>query len=106
RAGATLWLPIYKECATFAFLPYQLLFSVTLILFPMLARAKAGGDAAAVKQYVARGARRAGLFRGLLVGVVVAIPESMLSFAYGAADAAKGADVLRWMALAQAAFAM
>ena len=33
------WVAVYKECQTFAFLPYQLLFSVTLILFPMLARA-------------------------------------------------------------------
>jgi stage V sporulation protein B len=106
RAAVTQWLAIYKECQTFAFLPYQLLFSVTLILFPMLARAKAGGDAAAVKQYVARGARLAAIFGGLLVAVVVALPESMLGFAYPAADAAKGADVLRWMALAQAAFAL
>ena len=106
RAAVKQWLAIYKECQTFAFLPYQLLFSVTLILFPMLARAKAGGDAQAVREYVARGARLAAIFGGLLVGVLVAIPESMLSFAYGAADAAKGADVLRTMALAQAAFAM
>jgi stage V sporulation protein B len=34
------------------------------------------------------------------------MPESMLSFAYGAADGARGADVLRTMALAQGAFAM
>jgi stage V sporulation protein B len=42
----------------------------------------------------------------LLVGVIIAIPESMLAFAYGAADAHRGADVLRVMALAQGAFAM
>jgi stage V sporulation protein B len=34
------------------------------------------------------------------------MPESMLAFAYGKADAAQGADVLRMMVLAQAAFAM
>jgi stage V sporulation protein B len=97
---------IYKECQTFAFLPYQLLFSITLVLFPMLARARSEGDDAAVRSYVLRGARLAALFCGLLVGVVVALPESLLSFAYGAADAARGADVLRVMALGQAAFAM
>jgi stage V sporulation protein B len=106
RAAVKQWLAIYKECQTFAFLPYQLLFSITLVLFPMLARAKADGDEAAVRAYVARGARLAAVFGGLLVAVVAALPESMLSFAYGAADAAKGADVLRTMALAQAAFAM
>lgn len=100
------WVAIYKECQTFAFLPYQLLFSVTLILFPMLARARAEGDDASVRAYVARGARLAAIFGGLLVGVVVAMPESMLAFAYGATDAAKGGDVLRMMALAQGAFSM
>jgi len=99
-------LAIYKECQTFALLPYQLLFSVTLVLFPMVARARAEGDGAAVRAYTARGARLAAIFGGLMVGIVVAMPESVLSFAYGAADAAKGADVLRLMALAQAAFAM
>ncbi|HEY8041574.1 MAG TPA: lipopolysaccharide biosynthesis protein [Polyangiaceae bacterium] len=106
RDAVKQWLAIYTECQTFAFLPYQLLFSITLVLFPMVARARAEGDHEAVRAYVARGARLAAIFGGLLVGVVVAMPESMLAFAYGAADAARGADVLRTMALAQAAFAM
>jgi stage V sporulation protein B len=106
RDAVKAWLAIYRECQTFAFLPYQLLFSVTLILFPMLARAQADGDAAAVRSYVARGGRLAAIFGGLLVGVVLAMPESLLGFAYGAADAARGADVLRTMVLAQGAFAM
>jgi len=106
RVAVKEWVAIYKECQTFAFLPYQLLFSVTLILFPMLARARAEQDERAVREYVARGARLAAIFGGLLVGVVVAMPRAMLSFAYGAADSARGADVLRTLALAQAAFAM
>jgi stage V sporulation protein B len=59
-----------------------------------------------VRAYVARGARLAAIFCGLLVGVVVAMPESMLAFAYNRPDAAQGADVLRVMTLAQGAFAM
>jgi stage V sporulation protein B len=106
RDAVKTWVAIYKECQTFAFLPYQLLFSVTLILFPMLARARAEGDDVAVRSYVARGARLSAIFAGLLVCVIVAMPESMLSFAYGPADAARGADVLRTMALAQGAFTM
>jgi stage V sporulation protein B len=100
------WIAIYKECQTFAFLPYQLLFSVTLILFPMLARADAEGDQDAVRAYVRRGARLAAVFAGLLVSVIVAIPESLLAFAYGKVDASRGADVLRIMAIGQGAFAM
>jgi stage V sporulation protein B len=106
RQAVKAWVAIYKECQTFAFLPYQLLFSVTLILFPMLARARAEGDEVAVRTYVARGARLAAIFGGLLVCVVVAMPASMLSFAYGKADAVRGADVLRLMVLGQGAFTM
>jgi len=106
RDAVKAWIATYKECQTFAFLPYQLLFSVTLVLFPMLARARAEGDAAAVREYVARGGRLAAIFCGLLVAVIVAMPGSMLAFAYGAADAARGAEVLRVMALAQGAFTM
>ncbi|HEX8795693.1 MAG TPA: lipopolysaccharide biosynthesis protein [Polyangiaceae bacterium] len=106
RALVKQWVGIYRECQTFAFLPYQLLFSITLVLFPMLARARAEGDMAAVREYVARGSRLAAIFCGLLVGAVVAMPASMLAFAYPVADATQGADVLRFMALAQGAFAM
>ena len=106
RNAVKAWVAIYKECQTFAFLPYQLLFSVTLILFPMLARARAEGDETAVRAYVARGARLSAIFAGLLVCVIVAMPESMLSFAYGRADAARGADALRTMVLAQGTFTM
>jgi stage V sporulation protein B len=106
RAAVKDWLAIYKECQTFAFLPYQLLFSITLVLFPMLARAKAEGDEAAVRAYIERGARLGAVICGLLVSVVVALPESLLSFAYGAADAARGASTLRVLGLGQGMFAM
>jgi stage V sporulation protein B len=105
REAVKAWMAVYRECQTFAFLPYQLLFSITLILFPMLARARADKDEAAVKAYVARGSRLAAVFGGLFVAVIVAMPQALLAFAYGA-DAAKGAAVLRVMVLGQGAFAM
>ena len=106
RSAVKGWVAIYKECQTFAFLPYQLLFSVTLVLFPMLARASADNDRTAVRAYVARGGRLAAMFCGLLVSVLVAIPGPVLAFAYGRADAMAGSDVLRTMAIGQGAFAM
>ncbi|MGH7435205.1 MAG: lipopolysaccharide biosynthesis protein, partial [Polyangiaceae bacterium] len=105
REAVKAWMAVYRECQTFAFLPYQLLFSITLVLFPMLARARAENDEEAVREFVARGSRLAAVFGGLFVAVVVALPESLLAFAYGA-DATKGAAVLRVMVLAQGAFAM
>jgi stage V sporulation protein B len=105
REAVKAWIGVYRQCQTFAFLPYQLLFSITLVLFPMLARARAEKDEVSVKAYVLRGSRLAAVFGGLFVAVIVALPEALLVFGYGAA-AAKGAAVLRIMVLSQGAFAM
>jgi len=104
--AADEWVGVYRACQLFAFLPYQLLFSVTQVLFPMLARAKAEGDDQAVARYVARGSRIAMMACGLMVSIVVAAPESLLYFAYGTDIAARGKDTLRILALGQGAFAM
>lgn len=100
------WVGIYRMCQTFAFLPYQLLMSITQILFPMLARARADRDETAVRAYVVRGTRIAVLASGLMVGVVAAIPGSLLGLAFGRAVASRGAETLRTLALAQGAFAL
>ncbi|HEY2517865.1 MAG TPA: lipopolysaccharide biosynthesis protein [Polyangiaceae bacterium] len=103
---ADVWIGVYRACQLFAFLPYQLLFSVTQILFPLVATAHAGGNAAEVKQYVARGARIGAIACGLMVAVIVAMPGSLLAFAFPAEIAERGASTLRILALGQGAFAM
>jgi stage V sporulation protein B len=100
------WVAVYRACQLFAFLPYQLLFSVTQVLFPMLAHAKAHEGDARVAELVKRGARIGAVVCGMLVVVVVAIPESLIRIAYDKDIAAAGASVLRVLALGQAAFAM
>ena len=104
--AADEWVGVYRACQLFAFLPYQLLFSVTQVLFPMLARAKSEGDTAAVARFVARGARIAMIAGGLMVSVIVAVPEGLLAFAYGPAVAARGYDTLRLLAVGQGMFAL
>ena len=104
--AADEWVGVYRACQLFAFLPYQLVLSITQVLFPMVARAKAEGDAEAVRTYVARGARLAAIACGMLVVVVTALPGSVLRFAYGADVAARGASTLRVLALGQGAFTM
>jgi stage V sporulation protein B len=106
ESAADAQVGIYRACQLFAFLPYQLLFSVTQVLFPMVARAHAEGDAAAVKRYVERGSRLGAILCGLLVGVVVGLPGSMLAFAFGGEVAQGGESALRVLSLAQGAFAM
>jgi stage V sporulation protein B len=100
------WVGVYRACQLFAFLPYQLLLSITQVLFPMLARARAEGDPARVRLYVERGARLAALASGMMVAVLVGVPGAVLRFAYTAEIAERGAHTLRVLALGQGAFTM
>jgi stage V sporulation protein B len=101
------WVGVYRACQLFAFLPYQLLFSVTQVLFPMVASAHADGDRARVADLVRRGSRLALVVCGLFVVVVVTLPGSLLGMLpHGDVLAARGAATLRVLALGQAAFAL
>jgi stage V sporulation protein B len=104
--AANEWVAVYRACQLFAFLPYQLLFSVTQVLFPMLARAKTEEGDARVAELVSRGSRIGAIICGLMVCVIVAMPESLIKLAYDREIAAAGAPALRILVLGQAAFAM
>lgn len=104
--AANEWVAVYRACQLFAFLPYQLLFSVTQVLFPMLARAKQEEGDARVAELVSRGSRIGAIVCGLMVTVIVALPESLIRLAYDADIARTGASALRILVLGQAAFAM
>ena len=98
---------VYRAFQLFSFLPYQLLMSVTFVLFPLLARAHADGDRAAVKRYTETGVRLALLVVGLLAGIVAAIPYALLRFAFkDPSIAALGAGAQPIHALAMGAFAL
>ncbi len=100
------WVGAYRACQLFAFLPYQLLLSLTQILFPMLARAKSDGNADEVRAYVSRGSRLGAICAGMMVAVIAGMPETAIRFAYDSVTAARGANTLRVLALGQGAFAM
>ncbi len=104
--SADEWVGAYRACQLFAFLPYQLLLSLTQVLFPMLARAKAEEGAGEIREYVSRGARLGAIAAGLMVSVIAGMPETAIRFAYDAETAARGASALRILALGQGAFAM
>jgi stage V sporulation protein B len=97
---------VYRASQLFAFLPYQLLFSVTQVLFPMLARAKSEEGDKRVAELVSRGSRIGAVACGMMVAVIVALPESLIKLAYDRDLAAAGASALRVLVLGQAAFAM
>lgn len=68
----------YRATQNFSFLPYQLLLSVTFVLFPMLARAHREGNRSDVALYVSSGIRLALLMSGALLSVTAAIPGALL----------------------------
>lgn len=104
--AANEWIAVYRACALFAFLPYQLLFSVTQVLFPMLAKAKQVEGDDRVAELVARGARIGAILCGLMISVIVAMPQPMIRLAYSPEVAAAGASTLRILVLGQGTFAM
>ncbi len=106
QKAANEWVAVYRACQLFAFLPYQMLFSVTQILFPMVARAKAEDGGKRVPELVRRGCRIGAIVCGMLVVVVLVMPGSLIKFAYGPEVAVRGMGTLRILALGQAAFAM
>lgn len=97
---------IYRACQLFSFLPYQLLFSITFILFPMLAKAQADGDREAVARYVRTGVRLACLLVGGMVSVTFGLAPQLLRLVFPPEIADHGGDALRLLALGQGAFAL
>jgi stage V sporulation protein B len=97
---------IYRACQVFAFLPYQLLISVTFVLFPLLAKAHGEGDTEAVKTYVRTGLRLTLVLAGAMVAVVAGLSSRLLSLAFPAEIASHGGEALRLLALGQGAFAV
>jgi stage V sporulation protein B len=97
---------IYRACQLFAFLPYQGLFAITFVLFPMLAKAHGENDKEAVASYVRTGMRIAILFTCGLVAVVCALAPHMLRLVSPVAIYSVGGPVLRILTLGMGAFAL
>ncbi len=74
----------YRAAQTFAFVPYQLILSVTFVVFPLVAKATSGGD---------REAARATIRRALRFSLLV-----LLAFAAPMAGAAEGVIRLAYTA--------
>jgi stage V sporulation protein B len=96
----------YRAAQLFAFLPYQLLLSITFILFPMLARARSRNESRAVNEYVRAGFRLTVVLAGLLVSCTSGLAPLLLRFAFPREAADAAGDTLRLLALGQGAFAL
>lgn len=96
----------YRAAQMFCFLPYQLLMSVTFVLFPLLAEAKGRGQPEEVKRLVRGGLRLGTLAMGAMLSVLVANPFGLIALVYGRDAATLGAPALRPLALGLSAFAL
>ena len=95
----------YRAAQTFAFVPYQVILSVALVLFPMVSRAVTIGDEEATRRYIA-GAMRF----SLMVLLAIAAPVSgaaagVMRLAYPDAYLA-GSEALAVLALGTVCFAL
>lgn len=95
-------LGVYQGVQVWSFLPFQVLMSITFILFPMLARAHADGDAKAVRDYTRAGVRLSFVFTGLICGTVSALSMHVLRLASPDGIWKNGAEALRILSIGMA----
>ena len=96
----------YRATQLFCFLPYQLLLSVTFVLFPMLATAYRDGDKKAVADYVRAGVRLALVLAGAMVSVTSGLSRGLLALIFGDDTAQLGAQSMQLLTLGFGAFAI
>jgi stage V sporulation protein B len=97
-AAADRLVGAYRAIQLFCFLPYQLVLSVSIVLFPLVAKAHREGSPA-VADYVRQGMRIALLVTGLIVSVTCGLAGPLLELVFGADTAALGAAPMRLLAL-------
>ncbi len=96
----------YRATQLFSFLPYQLLLSVTFVLFPMLASAARDGDREAVARFVETGVRLALVIAGVMTSVTSGLAGPLMRLVFGADAAAYGTDALQTLSLGFGVFAI
>jgi len=96
----------YGVAQLFCFLPYQLLLSVTFVLFPLLASAHRDGDREAVARYVRTGMRLALVIAGAFVAVNVGLGARLLALVFRAEDALLGGAAMLPLGVGLGAFAL
>ena len=102
---ASRYVGFYRAAQTFAFVPYQLIMPVPLVIFPMISQALSLGDEAAAARYI-RAALRFSLL--MLLGVAAPIAgaaKGVMMLVYPAAYAA-GAPALAVLGVAMVCLAL
>lgn len=96
----------YRATQNFSFLPYQLLLSVTFVLFPLLARAQREGKTQEVAAYTSSGIRLALVIAGAMISVTAGIPGALLRLVYRPEIAEPAVEAMGLLTLGFGAFAI
>ncbi len=96
----------YRASQLFCFLPYQLLLSITFVLFPLLAKAHKDQSHAQVTLFVRTGLRMALVIAGAMVGVISGLSEGLLRLVFPAEVAVRATQSMQLLSLGFGAFAV
>lgn len=105
REAASHAAGLYRAAQTLSFVPYQLMTSITLVLFPIVSRANALGDTQGVEASVRDALRFSWLFLGALLAPLVGAAHGAVRVAFPVAYA-EAAEVIPVLALSQFFFAL
>jgi stage V sporulation protein B len=96
----------YRAAQLFGFLPYQLLLSITFVLFPLLASSARDGDREATARYVRTGIRLALILAGAMVSVTAGLSPALLRLIFRPDTAELAGEPMRILVLGLGAFAI
>ncbi len=95
----------YGAAQSFAFVPYQLVLAITLVVFPMVSRATASGDEVLARDTVRGAFRLTFLFLLAMAAPMVGAPDAVLRIPF-APDYVAGAGALRVLVIGVVAFTL
>jgi stage V sporulation protein B len=96
----------YRATQLFCFLPYQLLLSITFVLFPLLAKAHRDQNRADVKTFVMTGIRLAVIISGIIVSIISGLSGPLLRLVFPEDVAIQATASMQLLALGFGAFAI
>jgi O-antigen/teichoic acid export membrane protein len=94
----------YRAAQLFATIPYQAVFAITFVLFPLVSGIKEG-DFATMRRYVAQTTKYAAVVATMIAACFAGAPERALRILYGV-EYEVGAPVLRVLVLGYVAFSI
>jgi stage V sporulation protein B len=95
----------YRAGQNFALVPYQVILSVTFVVFPLVSRATAAGDMNAAKLHIGNALRFSSLVLFSLAGPLAGAAEALIRLAYGP-KFLPGADTLVVLVFGQLSLAL